>query len=306
MKIGKNNNFTMNNLRIAGAQIPVSTDVQFNKKEILKSIDWAKKNEVNHLLTPEGSLSGYTQDWMDRFDEIVEAEKEIQTHLSDSGVFLHLGTLFKQEEFLGNIKRNQIRHYAPWGQFMGATNKTYAVPDIEKVLPRSRQDNLQFVPLSEEDLNLLAVGLICNDMWGSSEAGGEPLTTQIKKTGQVSLILHATNGRKHRDDDYHYDAYNAWHDGYLRMAAFNTIIPILTVDSCVPWDWNPESDVPIDFYPTSSESGVIDFLGWKTDVPRKGRQYFYYDLDVSLPPFAKIYKHLDECKMKGKYVPTLE
>ena len=44
--------------RIAGSQLPVSTNIQFNKKEILKAIDWAKENEVKHLITPEGSLSG--------------------------------------------------------------------------------------------------------------------------------------------------------------------------------------------------------------------------------------------------------
>lgn len=296
----------MSTLRIAGAQIPVSTNVQFNKREIFKAIDWAKENEVDHLLTPEGSLSGYTMNWIDKIDEIKEAEGEIQLHLSGGKVFLHLGTLFKQEENLGDICRNQIRHYAPWGQIIGATNKTYAVSDIERVLPRSRHDNMCFVPLSEEDLNLIAVGLICNDMWGASEAGSEPLTTTIKKSGQVSLILHATNGRKYREDDYHYDAFNAYHDGHLKMAAYNTVIPILTVDSCVPWDWNPNSEVAIDFYPTSSESGVIDFLGWKTNVPRRGRQYFYYDLDVSLPPFGKLYKYLDDCQKMGKFVPSLD
>ena len=31
---------------------------------------------------------------------------------------------------------------------------------------------------------------------------------------------------------------------------------------------------------TSSESGVIDNTGWKTSVPRYGRQYFYYDLTL--------------------------
>ena len=46
-------------IRLAGAQLPVTVDIQANKKEILKAIDWAKENEVNHLLTPEAALSGY-------------------------------------------------------------------------------------------------------------------------------------------------------------------------------------------------------------------------------------------------------
>jgi hypothetical protein len=40
-------------IRVAGAQIPVGTNIQANKVEILKALDWAKENEVDHLLTPE-------------------------------------------------------------------------------------------------------------------------------------------------------------------------------------------------------------------------------------------------------------
>ena len=40
-------------MRIAGAQIPVGSNIQSNKIEILKSLDWAKQNAVDHLLTPE-------------------------------------------------------------------------------------------------------------------------------------------------------------------------------------------------------------------------------------------------------------
>ena len=58
-------------LRLAGAQIPVASNIQLNKIELFKAIDWAKKNEVDHLLTPEGSLSGY-QDTNGKEREIIE------------------------------------------------------------------------------------------------------------------------------------------------------------------------------------------------------------------------------------------
>ena len=32
-------------IRVAGAQIPVGTNIQANKVEILKALDWAKENE---------------------------------------------------------------------------------------------------------------------------------------------------------------------------------------------------------------------------------------------------------------------
>ena len=43
-------------MRIAGAQIPVSKDVEQNVKTIKHAIDWATDNECDFLVTPEGSL----------------------------------------------------------------------------------------------------------------------------------------------------------------------------------------------------------------------------------------------------------
>ena len=52
----------------------------------------------------------------------------------------------------------------------------------------------------------------------------------------------------------------------------------------------------VDYYPTSSESGLLDFTGWQTSVPRHGRQYFYHDLDVgSTTPF-KFARYLKDTK----------
>ena len=69
-------------MRIAGAQIPVGLDIQVNKKEILKAIDWAKENEVEHLLTPEGALSGWCSGWQNKEEELVEALNRIKKALT--------------------------------------------------------------------------------------------------------------------------------------------------------------------------------------------------------------------------------
>ena len=97
-------------IRLAGAQLPVTVDIQANKKEILKAIDWAKENEVKHLITPEGSLSGYGYNWYDHLDEIHDALKEIEEHAKGLE-FLHLGTCLRENEWEGKINRNEIRHY---------------------------------------------------------------------------------------------------------------------------------------------------------------------------------------------------
>ena len=43
-------------VRFAGAQLPVTQELEENKKAILKAIDWAASNNCDWLLTPEGSL----------------------------------------------------------------------------------------------------------------------------------------------------------------------------------------------------------------------------------------------------------
>ena len=58
--------FSKRLLRVAGAQIPVTKDLEYNKKEIFKALDWAKENEVDHILTPEGALSGYCNQWYNK------------------------------------------------------------------------------------------------------------------------------------------------------------------------------------------------------------------------------------------------
>ncbi len=81
-------------IRVAGAQIPVSTNIQKNKEELFKAIDWAKENEVDHLLTPEGSLSGWLG-WETRIEEVKDALEEVEAYQKEAGIGLHLGTMMQ-------------------------------------------------------------------------------------------------------------------------------------------------------------------------------------------------------------------
>jgi hypothetical protein len=49
-----------NLLRVADAQIPVRSDIEVNVEIIMRAIDFAAAEQAAILLTPEGSLSGYT------------------------------------------------------------------------------------------------------------------------------------------------------------------------------------------------------------------------------------------------------
>jgi len=71
----------MKNVRFAGAQIPCSKILKNNVQTIKTAIDWAVDNQVDYLITPEGSLSGYIKD----FDvpELVDALTEIEQYAAN-------------------------------------------------------------------------------------------------------------------------------------------------------------------------------------------------------------------------------
>tara|TARA_B100000700_G_scaffold249270_1_gene279489 strand:- start:1162 stop:2175 length:1014 start_codon:yes stop_codon:yes gene_type:complete len=284
-------------IRVAGAQIPVTKDLEYNKKEIFKALDWAKENEVDHILTPESALSGYCNQWYNKLEQIESFLKDIEEHQVKCGVALNLGTCFQEPEGFGKINRNQIRHYSKKGHLLGITNKTWVLQSEDCIGRDNVKQGLAGIPLDEDNPGgATTIGMLCNDMWGWNE---DPHTirkdTEMRKY-PIDLIMHATNGRNFLEDDPQYLPFNTWADGFLRMTAYKTLIPILTVDSPVQWDWDMNEET-VDYYPTSSESGFLDFTGWQTSVPRHGRQYFYHDLDVgSTTPFkfARYLKDTDK------------
>tara|TARA_B100000945_G_scaffold194458_1_gene156200 strand:+ start:908 stop:1846 length:939 start_codon:yes stop_codon:yes gene_type:complete len=288
-----------NTIRIAGAQIPVSTDIQFNKREILKALDWAKENKVDHLLTPEAALSGYEPEclWENRA-ELLEALSEIEDYLKGFDIIFHLGTLFTEPEQKGHLNRNQIRHYEArdGGCYVFSTTTKIACVGADDFVVPGDEINVFKLP-HRIDREYKMANLICNDMWEWD--GNNHLNYKMASEVQPDIILHSTNGVKFTSDmtkgedvsddiKYHpfflRDTFDAWHDCHMRMTAIQCCATILSADSCVPWFWNPKDGDPIDLCKTSSPSGVINPLGITVkDVPRYGRQYFYYDLDT----FAK-------------------
>jgi len=77
-------------LRVATAQISVTRYIASNIKTISRAIDEAVKENADILLTPEGSLSGYTH----QFDQsqVEAALEKIVAKASSSGLALALGT----------------------------------------------------------------------------------------------------------------------------------------------------------------------------------------------------------------------
>lgn len=286
----------MTTIRIAGAQIPVSdNNIERNKDEIIRALDWAKENEVDHLLTPEGSLSGYGNFFLMNGDKLHIALKEVEEHQKKVGVELHLGTCIQDCEQLGIFNRNQIRHYNKDGNLYAKTNKTYLISGDRYVVPSTvGSEPAATFPLfnleKRDSKDFTAVGMICNDMWGGEKhLGIDPIAPKLSLTHmltqmEIDLIFHSTNGykfdKKVVDTKPSYQTLFDWHDVHLRHTAHLLSTTVITVESCVPWNWNGNEDV-FDKVVTPSASGVIGPFGnWLTDVPRSGRQYFYHDLDI--------------------------
>tara|TARA_B100000902_G_C27156088_1_gene836239 strand:- start:64 stop:1011 length:948 start_codon:yes stop_codon:yes gene_type:complete len=287
----------MKKIRIAGAQIPVwDENIEYNKKEIFKALDWAKENEVDELLTPECALSGYGKYFLETPDKLQLALKEIEDYQKKLGIGLHLGTAIQNIEEIGTFNRNQIRHYGKDGILYGQTNKTYLVQTDQCFVPSvfgSRPANCFSLPniTKPDGDDFVAVGMICNDMWGSEILGGSDDTRPSKSllkmlldVKSIDLVLHSTNGFKFdkniSDSSYSFQTFFDWHNINLRHTAYLLSTTLLTVESCVPWNWDGDESI-FDNIITPSPSGVVGNHGeWLTDIPRSGRQYFYYDLDI--------------------------
>ena len=107
-------------LRIAKAQIPVSNSISDNSDTIHRALEVAIKEGADILLTPEGSLSGYTP----KFDQekVDEELRKIVKRASKAGVALALGTCYVEPD--DKKCYNQIRFYDGSGKFLGFPSKT--------------------------------------------------------------------------------------------------------------------------------------------------------------------------------------
>lgn len=93
-------------LTVAGGQLPITKDIRQNAQAIRRAFDFAGENAADILLTPEGSLSGYTPE----FDtgQAEDALAEVTLYAKEAGVGLALGTCFVEKD--GKCY-NQLRFY---------------------------------------------------------------------------------------------------------------------------------------------------------------------------------------------------
>jgi predicted amidohydrolase len=250
-------------IRVAGAQLPVTDDVQDNVLAIGRALEFAAKERAQILITPEGSLSGYTSHFDAR--EVTDGLRRVTAQASTAGVGLALGTCFVESD---GACYNQIRFYAPDGTYLGFHSKTLTCGTLEDP-PQGEINDFAVAPLRTFMFGGTRIGgLICNDLWANPECtpGPDPHLSQQLATMGAQVIFHAVNGGRNGSEWSHV----AWqyHESNLRMRARAGRVWIVTADSCTPTD-----------LPCSAPSGVIAPDGsWACQTEPVGEQLFAYTI----------------------------
>jgi predicted amidohydrolase len=251
-------------MRVAGYQMLVQNDIQFNCRKIIAAIDRAVEEHAEILLTPEGSLSGYTH----KFDTDVAAAAlaEVTSHAREKKIGLALGTCFVEED---GLCYNQIRFYQPDGTYLGYHSKTLNCSNLADP-PKGEINHYSVKPLSvfTWGKNIPIAGLICNDMWANPQCTSMPdphLCQQLSRMG-AKVVFHAVNGGRD-GSDWSRLVWN-YHESNLRMRASAGRVWIVTVDNADP-----------PHIPCAAPSGVINPSGqFVYQAPPKGEHLFSWDI----------------------------
>jgi len=252
-------------IRVAGAQIPVRAEVAANTATLQHALEKAHAAGADILLTPEGSLSGYTP----VFDAaaVETALSEITAQARAWGIGLALGTCYVEAD--GRVY-NEIRFYGQDGAYLGFHSKILRCGTLEKV-PQGEIQAYATTPLRTFAWNGNAIGgLICNDLWANPECTpvADPHLTQLLAQMGARAIFHAVNGG--RDGSTWSDVAWDYHESNLRMRARAGRLWIITVDNCDPQAWR-----------CSAPSGVVSPDGeWIARAPDQGEHVFVITIDV--------------------------
>jgi predicted amidohydrolase len=250
---------------VSGIQMTVTNDIKSNKLQIITGIRRAVQEGASFLVTPEGSLSGYTSNFDQK--ELAPALDEVVTLAGKMKMGLMLGTCFKERINGKEFCYNQVRVYTPEGQFLGAYSKILRCSGID--LPGTGEMR-EYVEgeLRTFDWNGLRFGiLICNDLWATPGYTTMPnpyLPMKLKHMG-AQFIVHCINSGT-------VQKYRPFHESSAELWAFSTKIPILEVNAA------QEKET------INAQSGLIDRNGERVlRVPDSGLQIFTMKIDLTDP-----------------------
>jgi predicted amidohydrolase len=243
-------------LVLSGLQMTVTNNIKNNQEQIINGIQKAAQEGASFLVTPEGSLSGYTSNFNQ--SELSVALEEIRAAAGKMKVGLILGTCYKELIKGKEFCFNQVRIYAPDGHFMGEYSKILRCSNLD--IPGSGE----MVDYVEGELKVfywegLRFGiLICNDLWATPGYTTMPnpyLAWKLKQMG-AQFIIHCINSGT-------VQKYRSFHESSAELWAFSTHIPILEVNAAQGKEI------------INAQSGLIDANGERSlRVPDSGEQFF--------------------------------
>ena len=254
-------------LRIATAQIPVSNSISDNSATIHRALEVAIKEGADILLTPEGSLSGYTP----KFDQekVDEELRKIVKRASKAGVALALGTCYVEPD--DKKCYNQIRFYDGSGKFLGFHSKTLLCGSFSDP-PQGEINDYAIRPLRTFEIKGIRVGgLICNDMWANPQCTPMPdphLSQKLSKAGAEIIFLAINGGRD--GGSWSREVNWPFHEVNMRMRAAAGRVWVVSADNSFPHT-----------VPCSAPSGVLRPNGqWAMQVPRKGEHVKVFTIEL--------------------------
>ena len=248
-------NKTMPEIRLAGLQMLVGSDISKNKEQILEGISRAATEGATFLVTPEGSLSGYTSDFNQ--EELSRALEEVRAAAQKMRVGLMLGTCFREVIKGKEYCYNQVRVYTPEGQSLGAYSKILRCSELDVPGTGEMAEYAEGTLRTFEWEGCRFGILICNDLWATPGYTTMPnpyLPWKLQQMG-AQFIVHCINSGTAQQ-------YRPFHESSAELWALSLHIPIMEVNAAQAERIN-------------AQSGLIDAQGRRTlRVPDTGTQFF--------------------------------
>ena len=253
-------------MRITLAQLPVQDwDIGANLRSIKDAVAQAADERSDIVLTPEGSLSGYHHQF--DFAQLKDALAELEAFAAQRRVGLALGTCMEEED---GLRYNELRFYAPGGEYLGCHTKTLLCGAGE---PAQGEVNCYAVrPLRAFCfMGIMVGGLICNDLWANPGCTPMPdthLTRQLSRMG-AKIVFHAVNGGRDAST-VSKGLDRRFHEAQVLMRARADGLVICTVDNTYP-----------EHIGVSSLGGIAaPNAVWLCTLPDMGRRVATYDVPL--------------------------
>jgi len=251
-----------NNIRIAGLQMNVSNNIEENESTIVRYLNILKDQDIDFLITPEGSLSGYNS----QFDgnELKKSLVRVEEVARDLNIGLVLGTCYKETIGGKEYCYNQARVYLPDGAFLGAYSKILTCSPLENPgtgeMMEYVQGNVKTFSMNDIEFGIL----ICNDLWatpGYTTIPNPYLPWKMQEAG-AKVIFHIINSGTDL-------AYKDFHEASVELWAMTLKLPIIEINAA-----HGTKGI-------NARSGIINSEGKRTKtVDSKGEQMFIYDLEL--------------------------